>query len=624
MRKVCRSISLRSPISAAAVSPPADASTPAGTRRAGRSRFDFESGQTAAIAALVEKFTPKTAKPVTGLLNGVAHAKLHATLEFTEERQPPMTVAQLAVTGALDAMNVSARVRVSGDWANPATADVRVDGTVDAPEGAALVRLLGLDRYLAAGKGAGQLKLLVAGPADRDQTIDLRLSADGLFAQSIGRGRISLDKGLRLNSTLEVGKADLHPLRPAGTAGSGEPLPFSLNAHLAIADRAMTFDDFNARLGRSNIRGSLALDGDAPRRVSGAVEADTADAAALIAAAVGMPGPAAGKDGAWVWSSEPFSEGAFGDYAGQIALKVRRLDLLPQFTAREFRSSLRLGKDDFALDDIAGDVAGGRLSGRLSFRSAEDGLKARAKISIGGADAASLLSSGARPPVTGSLGFDVELDGTGLSPVAMAGSLQGSGSISLANGKFAGLDPRAFDTVTRAVDQGLAIDSERIGGVVGRALDGGQLSVKRAQGSIAVSAGQMRLSNITADSTDGSLSFSGNLDLTDGSIDARLVLSGSSQAAGSRPDIFMALRGPVAAPSRSIDVSALTGWLTLRAVENQAKQLRAIEGASPQPRGQVPVPKSKQAPALPAPVDIRPVPAPGRAGPPAASVGPQN
>jgi large subunit ribosomal protein L24 len=108
------------------------------------------------------------------------------------------------------------------------------------------------------------------------------------------------------------------------------------------------------------------------------------------------------------------------------------------------------------------------------------------------------------------------------------------------------------------------------------------------------------------------LSLAGNLDLTDGSIAARLVLSGSSQAAGARPDIFMALKGSVTAPSRSIDVSALTGWLTLRAVENQTKQLREIESASPQPGLPVSSPKSEQAPA------------PGHERRPAASVGPQN
>jgi hypothetical protein len=153
-------------------------------------------------------------------------------------------------------------------------------------------------------------------------------------------------------------------------------------------------------------------------------------------------------------------------------------------------------------------------------------------------------------------------------------------------------------------------------------LDSGQLAVKHVDGTIAVSAGQIRLSNISAESKDATLVLVGNLDLTEGSIDARLVLSGSSQAAGARPDIFMALKGPVAAPVRSIDVSALAGWLTLRAVENQAKRLRAIEGASAQPGNQAPAPKREVAPALPPPVNIRPPP--GHSSQPPASVGPQN
>jgi large subunit ribosomal protein L24 len=82
------------------------------------------------------------------------------------------------------------------------------------------------------------------------------------------------------------------------------------------------------------------------------------------------------------------------------------------------------------------------------------------------------------------------------------------------------------------------------------------------------------------------------------------------------------LKGPVAATARSIDVSALTGWLTLRAIENQSRQLREIENAQRQAKPQAPQPKSELAPALPPPLDIRPVP--GRSGPPAASVGPQN
>ena len=262
-------------------------------------------------------------------------------------------------------MKVDVRARMSGDWEKPAAADIRLDGTVDAPDGAALLRLIGLDRYLAAGKGAGQLKLLVAGPADRDQSIDLRLSAEGLSAQSIGHGRLSLDKGLQLTSSLQVAKANLRPLRPAGMSDSGEPLPFSLNSRIAVADRAISFSDVNARLGGATIRGNLAFDGQTPRKVSGALDADTIDAAPLIVSAIGLP-VAAGNSGSasWAWSGEPFAAGLFGAFNGEIAFKARQVALLPRLAAREFRANLRFDKGGFAVDDATGDVSGGRLTGR--------------------------------------------------------------------------------------------------------------------------------------------------------------------------------------------------------------------------------------------------------------------
>jgi large subunit ribosomal protein L24 len=363
-----------------------------------------------------------------------------------------------------------------------------------------------------------------------------------------------------------------------------------------------------------------------------------------------MPAPATpAKTDGWSWPSEPFIDTPFPNAAGKIALKARQVDLLPHVAAREFKATLTLDQGAFALDDVTANVAGGRLTGRLGFRAAPDGLKLQSKFALTGADAAALFASGARPSVSGKMGLSADVEGSGLSPVALIGSLKGSGAVTLADAQFAGLNPRAFDAVTRAVDQGVPIDNARIADIVRRALESGQLSVKQGQGTFAINAGQVRLGSVTADSNDATVSLSGNLDLIDGSIDARLVLSGAGDAAGARPDIFMALGGQLTAPARTIDVSALTGWLTLRSVENQAKRLRAIEHAAPKPETPVPaaagtapppsatplaVPtvdpasQSQQAkervPALPPPLDVRPYPGPPRAVRPEASVGPQN
>jgi large subunit ribosomal protein L24 len=45
--------------------------------------------------------------------------------------------------------------------------------------------------------------------------------------------------------------------------------------------------------------------------------------------------------------------------------------------------------------------------------------------------------------------------------------------------------------------------------------------------------------------------------------------------------VVIALKGPLEAPKRSVDVAALASWLALRAVELQSKKLDVLEGREP-------------------------------------------
>ncbi len=87
--------------------------------------LDFEARQTAAIAALVAKFAPASVAPLGGLLERAGHAKLHAALDVAGDKDKSATVAKLAVTGDVDAMRLDVQTRMTGDWANPAAADIR-------------------------------------------------------------------------------------------------------------------------------------------------------------------------------------------------------------------------------------------------------------------------------------------------------------------------------------------------------------------------------------------------------------------------------------------------------------------------------------------------------------------
>jgi large subunit ribosomal protein L24 len=201
-------------------------------------------------------------------------------------------------------------------------------------------------------------------------------------------------------------------------------------------------------------------------------------------------------------------------------------------------------------------------------------------MSLADADAASFIASDGRAPISGKLGLRLELESSGLTPLAFVGSLAGAGTVSLRDGRLAALDPRTFDAVMRAVDGGMPIESERIKNVAAAALDSGQLAVPALEGAVTISAGQVRLANVVTRAEGASVALTGNLDLTEGMLDARIVLSGLAATGDARrPDIFITLSGPMTTPSRSLDVAALSGWLTLRKIEQQAKEVEALEAA---------------------------------------------
>src|SRR5262249_34001383 len=165
----------------------------------------------------------------------------------------------------------------------------------------------------------------------------------------------------------------------------------------------------------------------------------------------------------------------------------------------------------------------------------------------------------------------------------------------LTDAKLFSLDPRVFDVITRAVDQGFVVDNGRISDLAARSLINGQFSLKHAEFPFQIASGQLGLADVSLESKGAGLSVTGMLDLTIGSLDTKFALGGAIVPGGSRPKFLVSWRGPGGAPSRNFDVPAWGGWLTLGAVKNHTKRLRSMENAPPQPQGRG-LPKTKQAP----------------------------
>jgi large subunit ribosomal protein L24 len=546
----------------------------------------FDARDLSGVTAILARYMPQLAERLNVVAPVLAPAKLQATLKLDNEKAGD--TGALSVTGTAGVTRISFNGEGVADFAALNLSSFRVLAQVDATDASTLAVLTGANRIVAIGKEPGMLRLTLSGNPLRDMALTSTLAVGSLAASASGTIKMTPDTWPSGALNFNVARADLAPVR-----ADGSKLPVAFTGRVVSDGKQATFEDVSAVIGGSKVRGKLSASLAMPSRIDGAFDVDTLDVASLLATAAGLPRGA--KD--WAWSSAPFADAMPGAATGQIVLNATRAELTPTISIRQFRGKLMLGTDQIALDEASGSVAGGQIAGKISLKNGLDGMAARFDVSLNNADAAALLPAAARPPVSGRLSAQMKLEGSGRSPATLVGSLHGDGKIALADGQISGLDPRAFAAVTRAVDHGLPVEGAKIESVAERALASGQLNIKSAEGVLTAGAGQIRLADAKANGEGADLGMSGVFDLTSGILNARLVLTGAETAAGARPDIFLALNGPLGAPNKAIDVSGLTGWLTLRAIDQQSKKLDAIEAAPKDEPAAAPVqPKIEQKP----------------------------
>ena len=597
------------------------------------------------IVALVEKIAPATGEQLRRSAARLTPLTLRAALGL-DPAAAGNIAAKLKLDGRAGTLRMQAEASAMGDtvtrgiFAALAAAKLELNSRLEGDDGGALIELAGLDRFLTAEKRPARLTLAAKGPLDGDLAVEAQFAAG--TANIAGKGTVRL--GERANAAAELNlkltNASLHAPRPAAPGRPAEPLPASLTAGLALRDGMLRLTEVTGTVAGASVRGQLALGlQQQPVSIDGDIEVGALDLPAAIGAAIGMPaqGERAAASGASanasaLWPAEPFEQ-PLPSLNGQVAVKAARVALTPKLAARDVRGTVQFGQGQLSLQDIEGGIAGGRVSAELTLLRRADGIGARTRVRLVGANAAELLPGDGS--LSGRLRLDVTAEGTGMSPVALMGSLAGGGSFTLESAGLARIDPAAFENIVRAVDQGLPIDAIRIRDRVDAALARGSLGITSAEGAISISEGQARVSNPTVRAQRADLAANGSVNLIDGALDARLILfaaGGAAAAAETRPEIGIVLRGPVDTPKRTTEVAALASWLALRAVEQQSKKLDVLEGRAPpvQPAATAPSgdptaakvpsaakPKSAAPPAaaerlspLPAPIDVHPAATP--------------
>ncbi len=616
--------------------------------------FDLDARAFDGVTAVLSRYAPEAADHFRRVAPRLLPAKLHATLAVEPRASGAAgDKAKLSVSGRAGGTRVSIAADASGDPAKPALADFTINGRMESEHGAALATLLGIDQAIGIDQSLGALNLVAAGRLAGDVRLDGWLRLGGLNLAAKGTLRPSaLDNMGSLDVSLTA--ADMRLPRVVGQ--TGRSVPVTIDTRLAITSDTISLDNLKGTVAGSPIRGRLVVSPGDTMRIDGVLDAESIDAMALVGGAAGAS--ANTPNDARAWSTEAFRRGTFADIVGKIELSVGSARFAPTLVAQPLRGAMRFIGDETRFENMQGMVAGGRLSGTLVLRNGAEGLVMRTNLELADASLAALIPVTGRP-VTGRATLKLEAEGNGLSPAALIGALRGTGTVSLEQSQFAGLDPRAFPTVISAVDQAPKLDAIQIKDLVAAGLDMGRLIVPRADAGFTIAAGQVRWGNVVAAGDGADLAVGGSFDLSEWLLDARIILTGPAddRQPTLRPDIFVQLRGPPLAPQRNVDVSALSSWLMLRAVERESRRLEALQATPgdapaaapelppaapaartglseetpeipPPPRRPVSAPRApgprsaavppstapQAAPDLPAPIEIRPVPGQGTSG----------
>lgn len=540
--------------------------------RRGSISFNLAMRDAKGLATLAARAPASLSEPLQRAAQAAAPGKLAGTIAVEPAGKAENSRAAISLEGPLGAVDLRLKAALAGQWSDPGQADVSLEGSLDAGDVNALLRLAAAERVVSAPRQPGSYTLSLKGPVAGDLQLDSRIVSANLDIRASGGVRPFAGDAGRMSLDVAVGTASL--LLP----GSARPVPVTLKTRLQSDALGVQLNDVSANLAGSAVRGRLGLVYGEPLAVDGELRTDRIDIGAVLATAIGS---AASAKADRLWSETPFVMPALPDLSGRMTISAAQASLTPSWQATKFASALRFSGSDIVVEDIAGELLGGLLAGEVTIRRSSDTLGLQGRIAVTDADATQLLFGDGAAPLTGQAALTLQLEGLGRSPRALVGSLNGTGTLVLDHARIASLDPKVFATATHSVDQGLPIDAPRVRELARNGLDAGPLLVPHAEATLIIAAGVARIDSFKARADAADLAVTGAYDFSNGRIDMRLAMSGPADGASLRPEVAVQLRGPVGNPERVLDVSSLTGWLALRSVERQTKKIEAIEQGLP-------------------------------------------
>lgn len=392
------------------------------------------------------------------------------------------------------------------------------------------------------------------------------------------------------------------------------PLPASLTGRLTRLKEpggaAYALDGLTGTLAGAPLAGRLVWRPQAAEPVEASLSVPEASLLPMLALVTGR------ASGEGLWPAGTFGPAPLVRASARFSLDIARLALPGGLSLEKARLRGRLGGGAADLTEIGGRLAGAELSARLQL--ARTGAKAQAtgSLTVKGVPSAPLLAAAgvARPAAQAKLDLTLDFTGGGTSPRALVAALAGQGSLALEGLEVAATAPGALQYAMLATERGLPPEPRRIAQLFEEGLARGPLKLPRVETTLGLIGGVARTGVARVALGEQRFALSGSLDAQTLAMTALLELEeaprSDAPATAAVPGASVRWAGPITAPERRTDVTALTAAINLRALERETKRLEAQYGHTPLTDGGLPTDPPETAPLPAAPPAAVPVPAP--------------
>lgn len=428
----------------------------------------------------------------------------------------------------------------------------------------------------------GLLTLKVEQPADAEPQVALAYSSGTTMVNIDGTAQLGAADFLDGSYQVTVDSGDIAPyLMLTGVALPRLTDGLSLNgsANIYASREGISIDSLKGSADNNSFTGVLSYPRRSPEpRFEGQLTLTTVDLAWLAEAVYGpISEPLTGQ-----LSRIEVPQAAGLPLDVDVALAAGDLRLGALGDVKHLNARFRSTAGKIELVDASGQLADGNFTGRAELGNIDGNAFLRAQMKVAGASLATTFWRHEGKPVAAALSnLAFAIDTTGKSAVELLQGATGSGTLSLSSLTVNGLDEGALGAILKLAD---AVDGELSEpalkpGIV-RALLSGTTRVDRLDIPFNIAGGRLRAADIAGQNETMNFSADADVGLLDGDITASLDVSmkpGEEALAGAEPAVRFDWEGPLAQPTRSIEVTALSSFLSLRRFEQERRRVEIMQ-----------------------------------------------